>query len=93
MVENNSNNGSSSNSLKKITLDITGMHCASCATLITKKVQKETGIRYVNVNQTTEKATVEFDVTKTSENPIIKAIESLGYKARVLSEQEKSPEY
>ncbi len=96
---NNDNNGSNNESIKnsssitKITLDITGMHCASCATLITKKVQKELGIRYINVNQTTEKATVEFDNTKTSENPIIKAIESLGYKARVLSELEKSPEY
>src|SRR3989344_5620060 len=81
------------NSIKKITLDITGMHCASCSTLITKRVQKEPGIKYVNVNQSTEKATVEFDETKTSEIPIIKSIESLGYKARVLSDLEKSPEY
>src|SRR3989344_1065318 len=81
------------NSIKKITLDITGMHCASCSTLITKRVQKEPGIKYVNVNQSTEKATVEFDETKTSEIPIIKSIESLGYKAKVLSDAEKSPEY
>ena len=81
------------NCIKKITLDITGMHCASCSTLITKRVQKEPGIKYVNVNQSTEKATVEFDETKTSEIPIIKSIESLGYKARVLSDLEKSPEY
>ncbi len=79
--------------MKKINLDITGMHCASCATLITKRVQKEPGIKYVNVNQTTEKATVEFDETKTSESSIISSIESLGYKARVLSDMEKSPEY
>ena len=79
--------------MQKITLDITGMHCASCGMLITKRVQKEPGIKYVNVNQTTEKATVEFDETKTSENSIISSIESLGYKARVLSDAEKSPEY
>ncbi|MEK6859730.1 MAG: heavy metal translocating P-type ATPase [Nanoarchaeota archaeon] len=78
---------------KKITLDITGMHCASCGMLITKRVQKEPGIKYVNVNQTTEKATVEFDETKTSEKSIISSIESLGYKAKVLSDAEKSPEY
>ncbi len=78
---------------KKITLDISGMHCASCATLITKKVQKEPGIKYTNVNQTTEKATVEFDEKQTSESSIIKAIESLGYKAKILSDLEKSPEY
>ncbi len=78
---------------KKITLDITGMHCASCGMLITKRVQKESGVKYVNVNQTTEKATVEFDETKTSQESVIKAIESLGYKARILSDMEKSPEY
>ncbi|MDP3026241.1 MAG: heavy metal translocating P-type ATPase [Nanoarchaeota archaeon] len=80
-------------SIKKITLTVTGMHCASCVTLITKRVQKEPGIKYVNVNQTTEKATVEFDETKNSEKNIIKVIESLGYKARILSDLEKSPEY
>ncbi len=81
------------NNFKKITLDIAGMHCASCGAIITKKVQKESGVKYVNVNQTTEKATVEFDETKISENQIIKSIESLGYKAKVLSDAEKSPEY
>ena len=79
--------------MKKITLDITGMHCASCGMLITKRIQREPGIKYVNVNQTTEKATIEFDETKSSENSIISSIESLGYKARILSDSERSPEY
>jgi len=69
------------------------MHCASCGMLITKRIQREPGIKYVNVNQTTEKATIEFDETKSSENSIISSIESLGYKARILSDSERSPEY
>jgi len=71
--------------MKKITLDIIGMHCASCATLITKKVQKIPGVKYVNVNLTTEKATVEFDETKTSNKIIIDSINNLGYSAKPFS--------
>jgi len=76
--------------MKKITIDISGMHCASCSTLISKKVEKISGVKYVNVNLTTEKATVEFDEKLTSENSIIKSIEGLGYGAKS-SGNNKSP--
>ena len=69
--------------MAKITLDITGMHCASCGTLINKKLEKVEGVKYSNVNLTTEKATVDFDEKKTSEAEIIKAINSLGYVASI----------
>ncbi|OGJ17887.1 copper-translocating P-type ATPase [Candidatus Pacearchaeota archaeon RBG_13_36_9] len=74
--------------MKKVSLDIEGMHCASCATLITKRLEKEPGVTYANVNLTTEKATAEFDETKNSDGKIIKAIESLGYKARAIGDNE-----
>jgi len=80
--------------MKKITLDISGMHCASCATLITNRLKKESGVSYVNVNLTTEKASVDFDETKTSENNIINIIGSLGdYKAKIMSNDTKSKDY
>lgn len=69
--------------MAKITLDITGMHCASCGTLISKRLEKVEGVRYSNVNLTTEKATVDFDEKRTSEANIIKAINSLGYIANI----------
>ena len=75
---------------KKITLDIGGMHCASCSTLIAKKLEKTEGIRYSNVNLTTEKATVEFDDKTTNEKEIIKNIESLGYKASLFNKNSDS---
>ena len=75
---------------KKITLDIGGMHCASCSTLIAKKLEKTEGIRYSNVNLTTEKATVEFDDKTTNEKEIIKNIESLGYKASLFNKNSSS---
>jgi len=68
--------------MKKIDLDITGMHCQSCVSLITKAVQKLPGIKYSNVNLATEKATVEFDESKISEDSIIKKINELGYDAK-----------
>jgi Cu+-exporting ATPase len=79
---------------KKITLDITGMHCASCATLITNKLKKEPGVSYANVNLATEKASVDFDESKTSEERVIKAIESLGdYKAKIMGSDKDSKDY
>ena len=45
---------------KKI-LKIKGMHCASCATLIERKLKKVPGIINANVNYATEKASVEFE--------------------------------
>jgi len=64
---------------KKITLDITGMHCASCATTIDKALNNETGVSKANVNITTEKAYIEFDPKKVNRQDIIKAIKDTGY--------------
>jgi Cu+-exporting ATPase len=69
--------------MKRINLDITGMHCQSCITLLTKALQKSPGVEYANVNLTTEKATVEFDEKNISENKIIKIIKDLNYDAKI----------
>jgi len=80
--------------MKKITLDINGMHCASCVTLITKRLEKESGVSYANVNLTTEKATVDFDESKTSERNIVNAIEGMGgYKAKLITNDGNSRDY
>ena len=76
----------------KTVFDVTGMHCQSCVTLLTKGIQKDPGVKYVNVNYATEKATVEFDETKTSQDKIIKIISGLGYSARPVT-GEINPEY
>ncbi|MEW5896819.1 MAG: heavy metal translocating P-type ATPase [Nanoarchaeota archaeon] len=71
--------------MKKIDLSISGMHCQSCVALITKKLEKEPGVRYCNVNFATEKATIEFDEKNISPDRIIKLINGLGYMARVIT--------
>ncbi|MFH1209731.1 MAG: heavy metal translocating P-type ATPase [archaeon] len=79
--------------MKKITLSISGMHCASCAILIDKALKKLDGVKSENVNLTLEKATVEFDETKISESSIIKTIEKAGYGAKSINSDKKSIDY
>ncbi len=42
------------------TYTVKGMHCASCAAIITKNLSKVEGVTQVDVNLATEKAKVEF---------------------------------
>jgi Cu+-exporting ATPase len=66
---------------KSTVLNIAGMSCAACSARIEKKLSKLEGISKANVNLTTEKATVEYDFSKIRVSEMIKAIDSLGYKA------------
>ncbi len=69
--------------MKKLTFDIAGMHCQSCVTLLTKGIQKEAGVKYVNVNLATEKATIEFEESLINEQKLIELIKDLGYDAKI----------
>ncbi|MFH1520320.1 MAG: heavy metal translocating P-type ATPase [Candidatus Micrarchaeota archaeon] len=73
----------------KIELSINGMHCASCSVLITRALQKTTGVKSANVNYAAAKAIVEFDETKTSENELVAVVNSKGYKATVGVDRER----
>jgi len=64
-----------------VNLDIGGMHCASCAILIQKSVQKIPGIKQVSVNYATQKARVLIDSNQVDTQKIISAVESVGYQA------------
>jgi Cu+-exporting ATPase len=71
--------------MKKVDLQIMGMHCASCATILTNAFSKVEGVKEANVNYATAKATVEFDENKTSEKELIETVKKKGYAA-MLSE-------
>lgn len=64
--------------MEKISLPVIGMNCASCASIIEKKIRKMEGIKSVSVNFGNEKANIEFngnlDITK-----INKELKPLGY--------------
>jgi Cu+-exporting ATPase len=61
------------------TLNVRGMHCASCALIITKKLDVLEGVNSVNVNFASEKAHVDFDPTTVTVEGMSSAISELGY--------------
>lgn len=67
--------------MKKTDLDVTGMHCASCAVNINKGLSKAEGVKEANVNFSTAKATIEFDESKISEQDLIAIVRKRGYDA------------
>src|SRR5258706_5719216 len=78
----------------KKTIPIIGMHCASCAKLIERKLQKVPGVISASVNYGNETAYLESkgEISKTLSTDIKDAIESLGYKIGVNVEEEKRQE-
>jgi len=67
--------------MKKITLTISGMHCASCALNIEKALKKLDGVESVVVNFANEQATAEYDPKLVDIKKFKKVINDLGYKA------------
>ncbi len=55
------------------------MHCASCATIISKKISKLEGVKSVDVNFATEKARVDFDPGRVTLKAMNGEIGKLGY--------------
>lgn len=68
-------------SRKSASVRISGMHCATCAQTIEKRLVKTKGIAHASVNYATEKATIEYDPGRISERDVITAINKTGYKA------------
>lgn len=68
---------------KKITLMLSGMHCTSCAGVITKSIKKLPGITDAQVSFASEKARVTFDPRQTNESAIIAQVKKAGYRAEI----------
>ncbi|MFH1129616.1 MAG: heavy metal translocating P-type ATPase [Patescibacteria group bacterium] len=75
--------------MEKITLNILGMHCASCSSVIENALKNESGINSANVNIATEKAYLEFDEQKINILKIQKIINDLGYKIQEKDDKDK----
>ncbi len=69
------------NENKKVQLSISGMHCASCATILTKALTKVDGVQEAMVNYSTERAVVSYDAQKTDVPAFITIIKAKGYNA------------
>lgn len=67
--------------MAKQTFQIKDMSCASCAVTIENAIKKKPGVNKAVVNFVTTSATVDFDPEKITEQDIVRAVESVGYKA------------
>ncbi len=65
--------------MEKRQLRVTGMHCASCATIIGQRLSKLPGIQNVSVNYATEKASIDYDPSKVSLAGMNAETNKLGY--------------
>jgi len=77
------------NELKKNTLLIEGMTCAACSNRVEKALNKLEGVEKANVNLSSNKALVFYNPSKVNEQSLIQAVEKAGYKAEILSEEDK----
>jgi len=59
--------------------EVKGMHCASCASIITRKIKKLDGVNDINVNFANEKAEVIYDADKVNVDRMNNEIQKLGY--------------
>jgi Cu+-exporting ATPase len=63
----------------KLTFAIQGMHCASCAGNIEKKLSALAGMRSVRINFAEDSGTVEFDPEQLGRDEIFEAVREAGY--------------
>ncbi|MEW6328803.1 MAG: heavy metal translocating P-type ATPase [Candidatus Micrarchaeota archaeon] len=66
--------------VKKETISIQGMHCATCAVDIEGALKNLPGVKSANVNYATERASVEYDESLVSHHDIDKVVRDTGYK-------------
>ncbi|MDN3651222.1 heavy metal translocating P-type ATPase [Thalassotalea ponticola] len=66
---------------KETIVSIDGMSCAACAWLIEKQLASHQAISKVQVNATTQRATITWDNTQLKLSAILKTIQRIGYQA------------
>ena len=71
--------------LARLTLDVSGMHCASCVSSIEGALLGLHGVADASVNLATERATVVYDPRETGPRDLTGAVETAGYSAREVS--------
>ena len=71
---------------KHINIDIKGMHCASCSSLVTLSLKNRKGVEDVSVNLLTNSAALIIDDREIDVPDIVEIINDLGYKASLAEE-------
>lgn len=69
-------------------IKIKGMHCASCASIIERRLGKLNGVKSVSVNFATETAKIEYQEKITNHEMMNKSISELGYSFDLYKEHD-----
>lgn len=77
-----------SDSTSTISFHVSGMHCASCASNIQRKLRKTSGVAEASVNYANEQATVQFNPQQATKQQLSDAVSSIGYTAHIDAEEE-----
>ena len=80
-------------SQERITLTITGMHCASCSALITRQLKKKPGVLEVHVNYATGRAQVRIDPLIVQVEDLVSAIKTAGYGAGLYDARDRDADH
>lgn len=69
--------------MKKIELNVTGMHCKSCVIIIKDALIEHKGVNTAEVDLKKNKAVVTYDEKLTNESQLINIISKEGYEAKI----------
>ena len=64
---------------ERVDMPVEGMTCASCTQAVKKGLEKLDGVISVNVNLTTEKATINYVPGKVHKSDFVRVVEKMGY--------------
>ena len=73
--------------MQKVSIQIGGMTCQSCASRIEKVLNKKGSVQQAGVNFASEEAQITFDEKQTSVEQLIQIIQKTGYTAQLKQEQ------
>ncbi|MGI6575705.1 MAG: copper ion binding protein [bacterium] len=74
----------------KITIPITDMSCAACASKIERALQKAPGVNIATVNLATGKAAVVFNPAQTGREQLVTVIKNTGYQVKEEAQTQKT---
>ena len=78
--------------MQKVSIQIGGMTCQSCASRIEKVLNKKDFVQQAGVNFASEEAQVTFDEKQTSVEQLIQIIQKTGFSAQLKQEQAELPQ-
>lgn len=76
----------------RLTLAVSGMSCAACASRVEKALQQLSGVSEATVNFAAEQATVAYDPSQVTPAALVAAVEAAGYDAKVVSAEAPAEE-